>query len=715
MLDQNVQISDEEYYADLNAYFKVTNEPSVKTKALEESGWENWLKTLMPFAFAEEFSDDHRKFWELYFSVLLRIREQQKYFHAGLTPKDDAELEAFYREKGIWIESDEWTILLILGRGLGKSQTAEASAVMRGAILGGGYCLYICEAQDQAEEHIGNCRGLIENPESRIAEFYPGMMIDTDAVIDGMKVRDSSDLFITLNGWICRAKGLNARLRGLRIGGRRPDDIILDDIDGVNDSLAVSLKKLRAVTASVIPTQARRWATIKFAQNPITENSVLNQIYTGKSDALAERTTVGATPTFSKFDYETYTAEDGRTRHRILPTSIPTWQGVDIAQAQKFLNDSGLETFYAEYQNEFDRQKTGLVIKEYSDEINVITWSEFETIFGVRYIPPHWKSAVGFDIGYTEGANAHLSALTFIAVSAMNSALPNCFFAYRGMTFEGAGIDDIAEAIWKRLFPFTGINQVEKRHFEYKIDFKNFPTLWNFIQNSPEMYQYVAKKYSIYADYQQEEYFSQIVSWQMSHEKSGEMKVLREKYGLPFQKTKNYHRTDGVAQWNYLCRPDKTKSHPFRDDLQNPDKTYVLGRPKMYYIVADDQKVSPRDDHGFKIHREQLRGWRWVTVKLTENGLTEEQPSKAFDDSCDSTKMILHDWVAWATELTDQEQSEAKKPENLRAVNIALEAESLPSDELTSRVASRSAFDALQKAFGNTDGDDDEFYLKDLE
>ncbi len=81
------------------------------------------------------------------------------------------------------------------------------------------------------------------------------------------------------------------------------------------------------------------------------------------------RTVVGVTNTFEKFieheDFETYLDEkENRLRHRILPNAKPTWDGVDIPQAQKFLNDSGLETFLAEYQNEFEHLKTEKVVHE---------------------------------------------------------------------------------------------------------------------------------------------------------------------------------------------------------------------------------------------------------------------------------------------------------------------------------------------------------------
>ncbi len=150
-----------------------------RAAALEAKGVFEWLTTCFPFAFEEEFSAGHKKFWTKYWLVLLRIREQKKYRLLNLSVPDSC-----------YIEAKEWAFLLVLARGLGKSATLEASAVMRGALLDGGYCLYVSEAQDQAEEHIGNCKILIDHDESRLTEFYPKMAIDDSAVVDGMKIRN---------------------------------------------------------------------------------------------------------------------------------------------------------------------------------------------------------------------------------------------------------------------------------------------------------------------------------------------------------------------------------------------------------------------------------------------------------------------------------------------------------------------------------------------
>jgi hypothetical protein len=606
----------------------------------------------------------------LYWSALLRIREQKKYLALGLPipPQFD-------------IAAKEYNILLILGRGLAKSSTIEASSVIRGAILGGGYCLYVCEGQDQADEHVGNMKILIKHPDSRLAEFYPGMAIDENAMVAGIRTKDRADLFTTTNGWICRSKGLQAKLRGIRIGTRRPDDINCDDFDSEDDSLAVSKKKLKKFTSAVIPTQARRHTTIKFGQNLILETGTMNQIYTGKSDALAERTVIGVTNTFEKFeegiDYISYIDEDdGRLRHKIQDCARSTWKGVRLEDAQKFLNDSGLDTFLAEYMNQFEHLKQGKVIHAYNEERHVITWSMYEKVYGCRYIPQHWKCELGGDIGYSTES---LAAWTFRATSAKNSTLPNKKFIYRGLTFDRKSIDDQAIALWTEMFPN---DDTGKRHFEAATDFGAYPELLRMLRLNPRLESYLVgyelnpleSRYRLdkvtYYEIAEELMRSQVYAMMLSHEKSGEQKTLTQKYGLPVQKTKDFGASDGVAAWNHLLRGDYTQPHPFKEDELLPDGKYRLGCPELFYIVDDDQYKVPRDDRGLKTHRESVLGWTYTQEKLTDLGYRESKPLKYNSDTCDSERMIhARNWGVPAA-LTRKEYIEERLPEANQQVNI---------------------------------------------
>lgn len=567
--------------------------------ALEAKGWHDWLMTLFPFWFSEEFSKEHNQYWELHWKCLQQIRNGQE------------------------PDAQETTKMLLLGRGLGKSALIECARVMRAAILKKGYSLIISETDDQAQEHLGNCRVLIEHPDSQLVKYYPHMNIgDGGDLMKGMPTADRKEMFITKSGYIFRSKGLAAKMRGLRVGIHRPDDIAFDDVDDVNDSLAVSDNKLRLITASILPVQARKYVTIDFGQNLISEHSVVNKIYTGKTDALANKTVIGVANAFERLDIDSGIDATGKMRHKILETSVPSWLGLDITRAQKFLDNSGLQTFLAEYQNQFDQFKSGKVIPEYDEKTQIITWSEFEARFGVRKIPRHWKACAGLDVGYSEGLHPHWSAWNFIATAAMNSGMGGSLFVYRSRSFKGTSIDDQAEAVKQDLY-------VDKEGNNYERD---------------EM----------------------VTSWQMSHERTGEMLTLWQKYDLPFGKFRYYKAEDGVAQWRHMSRADKKKPHPFKEDTQKEDGTYVLGCPSMFYIVDDDQIVFARDDNGMKLLREQVASWEYVTVKLTESGLTQQKPSKVNDDHGDVLKSLVCWFGENPTPLTKEEKAYEAIPEKFR-------------------------------------------------
>lgn len=723
------------------AHFGVVLPQSVQetsaAEELESKGWREVLLTLMPFAFEEEFSADHEKFWDLFWSVLLRIKAQRKCFNEGSVPRGsdkeaEKEQERIFRALGIWIEPQEYAILLILGRGLGKSATVEAAAVVRGCILGG-YCLYISEAADQAAEHVGNIKILISHEDSRIVEFYPHMAIDTNAVFQGKRTSNRNDLFVTIGGFVCRAKGLEAKLRGIRVGNLRPDMIILDDVDSVNDSIAVSVKKLKEITSSAIPTQARRHATILVGQNLISETGVINQIYTGQTDALAERTTIGVSNTFERFrlNHEYVTVlddKDGRIKHKILPAAISTWSGVRISDAQKFLNDSGLETFLAEYMNSFAHLKNEKVFA-FDEKRHLITWDAFEAMFGVRHIPGHWRAKASADIGFSKES---LSAWFFAARSAKNSKLPGRYFAYRSKTFMFDTIDDQAIALWKDLFPKP---EIGKKHFEAAQDrFKDYPDLFRVLDADPQcsmhmrrfQYNPVKDKYDLepltprninevseeekalfYVKQAKYNFRSQIQSWVISHEKTGEQRTLAQKYGIPVAKVARFGADDGVAEANHLLRGDYTMPHPFYPDEIVPETgLYKLGSPYIFFIVRRIR--APEGDEDMKTFREQVAGQRWTQEKLTDLGLSKPIPMKYKSDHCDAFRMFCVDYaLPESTPKTMHEEVDARiddkyKPKEGQIVT--------PEQQMSFMAAKEEAEERVKRELGlddESDADDD--------
>lgn len=544
-----------------------------------ECDWRDWLPAVGPRTFTGSFASFHEEFWEWNWSITQKLKRGER------VTQDDLVFMAF------WF------------RGAGKSSHAEWAAIAEGALVGEGYVLYVCGTQDLAEGHVSSIKERIESEE--IERYYPHMA-NPAVGKHGNKRGWRQNFLETDGGWAIRPMGLDVGVRGGRVGELRPTLIILDDIDDSGDSPLVVMNKISRISRSIVPAGTDRTRII-FPQNLIHRNSVANQVYTRKIDLFSKRRISGPFAAFTNLKIEMRQTETGP--RNIIVDGSPTWPDIDLLACQKFLDDSGRDAFLAEYQHDFAASEQGRVIPEYDETRHVITWSQFERVFGSFRIPQHWLCECGHDVGFTSG---HLSAWTWIATSSQNSKLPGLRFRYRGATFNGTGVDEQAAAIKRLMWPDEKV-QV----------------------------------------------------WRMSHEALSERKTYREKYGLPF-KACDSKKTAGLSQWNFFLQPDRTKPHPFHEDQKGDDGLYILGCPSWFDVVDDDQLVTPRDDRGLMIHRRQTIDWRYRPDILGVGGMSKNEPMKADEDTCDSTRMVTATWGPNATELTYAEKINAAIPKNYR-------------------------------------------------
>jgi hypothetical protein len=651
---------------------EVPNKDADKALALEAQGYEIWLKTIFPFAFTKPMSKFHHEFFKLWWSILMRIKRNEP------------------------IPAKDLVIFCLWGRALAKSWVGKVSSLMKAAIIGQTYSVYLCETFNQAAEHVSTIRWFILNDQSNLRKYYPNLDIDPQGAEHyGLKGADAKGLLITVDGTAFRAFGLKTSSRGIGLGNRRPDDFNIDDVDNILNSIAVCLSIEQNITRNFLMTQDvvdRVPVTVKVLQNLIMEHGFVNRLYTHKSEALAERTVIGVYNTYEKLDIATYQDEGGASRHKILPTSIPTWEAVTLQTAQKLLDILGLEAFMAECQNDFSMLKTGKILN-FDEKRHVISWEMFEKVFGSKHIPQHWQAAVGNDVGYTDNS---ISAYVFKAVSAENTPLPRHHFVYRVRTFVCEGVEKAAMSLWQDMFPDV---QEGRYHFEASTAFHEYPTLLNKLRAIPRLepylrnYEYNPIKlgYDITdvdaMKYAKERFNSQIKVWLMSHEASSEQKTMVNEYGLPSEKTKTFGKKDGIAEWNVLLDGDYTLPHPFKPDEQvevtndrgEKVKRWRLGRPYIFYIVANDQLLAPRDDRGLKRHRESMLGYEWTVEKLTDTGYQEVIPNKVNADNCDAERMLHAYNVGTATKRTLDEQRELITPERLK---VAENEEVTPSKQM---------------------------------
>jgi hypothetical protein len=554
-----------------------------------EENWETWLRTLGPNTFTGSFASFHRDFWGWYWRI---------------TGK---------RRLGLPLIDEEKVFLAIWMRGGGKSSNVEWAAIAEGALVGKGYVLYVSGTQALADAHVSSIRDRLEGNE--IGLYYPGLG-DPQIGKHGNQKGWSRDFLQTANGWAVRPIGLDVGVRGGKVGDQRPSLIILDDVDSHEDSPAVVEKKLETLTRAIIPAGGPD-TIILFGQNLIHRNSVLNQILTYRSSALSVRIPSGPFKAFEGLEIELKQTDRGP--RNVIVAGEPTWKDFDLAACQTFLDNSGRESFYAEYQHDFEAIEEGRVIPEYDEKLHVITWTQFSTVYKWNNrIPPHWNRDVGHDVGFTKG---HLSAWTWITTSAEDSELPGLSFRYRGLTFSETGCDEQALAV-------IGIMAA----YGEKIGGQGYG------------------------------------NWRISHEAKSE-RMAYAKHGLHFLAAKS-GKTDGVAQWRHCLRPDKSLPHPFHKDEKLPDGTWKLGRPSLYDIVDDDQFYEPRDDKGLKTHRLQLLDWKYAPDRISVTGMLDAVPMKVFEDTVDSSRMILAEWPAGPAPLTEAQRMEKRLPEALRADKV---------------------------------------------
>lgn len=507
-------------------------------------------------------------------------------------------------------------------RETGKSSTVEWACILEGALLKLGYVIYLCGKLSQAIDHVVAIRDRIES--EKVAELYPWLG-KPKLGTHGNKFGWGQEFLMTSGGWAIRPVGADVAMRGGKAINIRPTLIVPDDYDELDDSPHVVEHKEHMLTRAILPMGDAN-TRVLVPQNPIHANSVVNRMLTGASLALAIRTVFGEfnddgspsprpIPAVRGLVYEVRQSDEGP--YSEITQGESNWPGISVVDWNATLNRVGPEAFKAEYQHDMTVAQEERVLPEYDDRnlrLHVITWSQYEAKYGQRRIPSDWPCDVGLDIGYT---GSHKSAWTFTTKVPAAYELAGSIFRYRGRTFTGIGIDEQAVSVRSELWP----------------------------------------------DEQVEVHL-------MSHEKLGERLVLNQKHGWHFQPCDSA-KTAGIAQWRHFLRPDRSQPHPFHRDEKDVNGLWRLGRPAWFDIVDDRQFHAPTDDHGLKRHRDGAFNWRQVPVKLTDKGLSVEQPAKMDDDENDSTRMCLVRFGPVGKAMTQAQRVEAIIPSGYHRRELA--------------------------------------------
>ena len=116
----------------------------VSLQAEMERDYEAWLNGLFPAYVTAPLAPHHHDLWRWIWAL-----------RRGISPE---------------------TFMAIWNRGGAKSTSAEMGCVAVGARRARRYGLYICEVQDQADDHVQNVGSMLESKE--IAQAYPDCRTD---------------------------------------------------------------------------------------------------------------------------------------------------------------------------------------------------------------------------------------------------------------------------------------------------------------------------------------------------------------------------------------------------------------------------------------------------------------------------------------------------------------------------------------------------------
>ena len=289
--------------------------------AAPDGDWEPWLVQHVPSYCTAPFAPHHRQLWEWVWQLA-----------PGISPDP---------------------FVAIWPRGGAKSTSAEMACASIAARQARRYGLYICETQDQADDHVNNIAAILES--RPIASAYPKLAqrrVNLFGFSKGWKV----NRLRTASGFTIDAVGLDKATRGVKLEDARPDFMVIDDIDAETDGPDITRKKIKTLTTAILPAGSNDLAVLAI-QNLVHENGVFARMVPGHAepaDFLADRVVVGPIPAVEDLTYE---QREGRF---IITGGRPVWEGQDLAACQIFVNKWGFTAFMSEAQHEVEPPPGGM-------------------------------------------------------------------------------------------------------------------------------------------------------------------------------------------------------------------------------------------------------------------------------------------------------------------------------------------------------------------
>lgn len=654
--------------------------PTNAASELEAKGWRAWYAEIFGPSFVETLdsseTDDrhHSEAIEWHWNTrrtLIRIEIEalklDRQLRAGIISQveRDTRLAAFNEERRLL----SLAYFTIWARGNLKTTIARRVAVCDACLSAsagvGGYALIVGGTKAKVRGTANSINGLLTKPltsrGSEVWRYYP-KLAEVKRNKFGHSQGWTTDLIVTDANYTFHFTGLDEGMAGANEEDVRPTFILPDDIDNRKDSPVIADRNFQTFTSEILP--MRQWNTLVFyAQNLISKFSTIYRIWKQLARVLTNRVVTDPIPAVRDLVTKVETV-NGIVKD-VFISGHATWrEWSKPGRIQDEIDTYGLPAFKRECQHEVEESREGLVMQHWRDEIHVISRSQFAAVFKVRDIPREWYKYNANDWARTKTAY-HANVDISLAVSAQNSALPGCVFAFHPLSFPaGTAAEDVAERILSKISPYVSVNgqrwkwkdlvesTLRKHNLEYFISEatalmeRRRELLAKVIPNlvKPIL---AAQNYLIFRN---------------SHEREDVRGVMRRVFGLPVDAA-NPGGDGGVDTLNLLMRVDENAPHPFKS---------MQGYTNFYIVVPDDESRSvadevyepkpypdalrPDDLHDEDLFRYQMANCRYRDPWLTAQGEKEGEILKMNDDFVNALMMLVHDNVLSARPLTYREQ-----------------------------------------------------------
>jgi hypothetical protein len=280
--------------------------------------WREWLDATFPDHITADYAPYQAEFWDWLWS---------------LEPSERAH-----------------PFVAIWPRGWGKSTSAELACALVACTKRRRYALYICETQEQADDHVANVAAMLES--DVVAVAYPETA-ERHVGKHGNPRGWRRNRLVAASGFTLDAIGLDTASRGVKMDEDRPDLLILDDLDGKLDTPLATDRKLTVLTHSLLPAGAPH-AAVLAVQNLVIPDGIFARLADGRADFLADRIVSGPHPALHGLATE---RSEGRD---IIVSGSPSWAAMGVEACQAIIDTEGITAFRAERQHEVEAPSGGL-------------------------------------------------------------------------------------------------------------------------------------------------------------------------------------------------------------------------------------------------------------------------------------------------------------------------------------------------------------------